>query len=547
MRNIFKTRSQRSDIRSPLIENNNNNNIQENEQNAYEQAATGFNNPVAQDAFNIQEEQSLRSEGPISLPDLAELLCVAPDVNTASDRSCCSMGPEPNSRQQSIVGLIQRSVHQHIPEPPADVDTELQQHLLNVQESVCKELVKLGPLLESRGLMGLLIDCYHRETFRHLNGLLQNISSSQNSFVLMKWVLHTYLSPELLSHPDLQKMDLMKKVDFLLFTEWVEKAKAKLLENVQEEVRGQLDIIMHIKRGDEADDELHVDTIQCIEAMPTEALKISPKLSDHVQKFCLQELFWFLERYTDKQAEILEKMAKMDKPEMKHFFQTLNNCKKLKLHVLTKAKGNLLNETVFKLENMEAFTLKLLMEIVADIAESHLKKYFRSENKEFFFLVDAVKGHFSELSHFQEIQKSVMDEVYKLIAHSYLKHLIQRSQRKLERGWSRDVGKQVWDDATLLHDIISNIVPGVRQWNTMLLEIKELVDCKSLDMLELTVGKMYKECPTWSEDLELLPSLLRWNGLYRWQVTEVLKVLEVLDGYEPRPRSASWYSCLPCC
>lgn len=40
-------------------------------------------------------------------------------------------------------------------------------------------------------------------------------------------------SQELLGHPDLQKMDPMKKVDLLLFTELAVKAKNKLLDNVQ--------------------------------------------------------------------------------------------------------------------------------------------------------------------------------------------------------------------------------------------------------------------------------------------------------------------------
>ncbi|XP_078031451.1 exocyst complex component 3-like [Epinephelus lanceolatus] len=511
---LFKSKSQRSNSRRPLMERENTK-----------------NNCIIDGCE--KEEQRLESEEQFSLQELAELLGVDLDASNTENGSCCSMCPESNSRQYHIVRLIQQSVNQHFPEPPADVDKNLHQHLIDVKETVHKELVKLGPRLESVGLSGHLIGCYHHQTFRHLDALLQDISSPQSSLALIKWVFQTYLSQDLLGHPDLQKMDPIKEVDLLLLTEWVEKAKDKLLENVQTEVRGQLEKILQIKRGNEADDELHLDTILCIEAMPKEAQKISPKLSDRLQEVCFQELLLFLKSYSATQTERLGEMAKMDNPEMKCFFQTLNNCKNLKLHVQNK--GTLLEEAVAVLENLEDSTVKLVMEIVADITESHLKKYFKSENKEFFLLIDEVRNHFSEFSCFQDIQKRVMDDVYKLITHSYLKHLIQNSQSKLRRCWSPDFEQTVAEDMKWLHITISDLAPGVQEWNLMLLKVTELVECKSTDTMKLTVGSMQKKCLTRSEDLELLPALLQWNRLSGRQVKEVLKVLEVLPGYEPRP------------
>ena len=52
----------------------------------------------------------------------------------------------------------------------------------------------------------------------------------------------------------------------------------------------------------------------------------------------------------------------------------------------------------------------------------------------------------------------VMDEAYKLIAHTYLKHLIRSSQKKLRKCWSPDVGQTVTEDAESLHDTISDLV-----------------------------------------------------------------------------------------
>ncbi|XP_076605527.1 uncharacterized protein LOC143332133 [Chaetodon auriga] len=539
----------RTDSRNALI------NDSKDIQDKYAHAGDGHDSASAQNTLNTDKHQLLQSLEEITLPLLAELLGVACPDNVFEDGSSCSIRPETISGQQnvklSVIRIMQRSVSQHFPKPPADLDQNLQQHLISVQETVRHELVKLAPQLGRLGLMGCLINCYHRQTFDHLNDLLQNTHSSKNSLVLMKWVIHTYLSQELLDYPDLQEMDPIKKVDFLLLTEWVAKANDKLLKNVQKEVSTFLEKILQIERRQEGDrDEayvgLYVDTIQCIDAMPNEAQKISSELSDHVREVCFQELLTFLGRYAAEQTEILQKEAKMDKPETTHFFKTLNTCEELKQHVQSRSEGiktSLVQETVATLENMEAFTLKLLMDIVADLAQSHLKNYFKTENKQFFSLIIAVQTCFPKLLWCPDIQKSVMDEAYKLIAHTYLKHLVQSSQSKLTRCWSPNVGQTVTADAKLLHNSISDLAPGVQQWNLLLLNITELLECKDIDEVKLTVASMQKECLTWSVDVALLPNLLRWKGLSGCQVREVL---DALPGLQPRPRSTSWFSCFGC-
>lgn len=134
----------------------------------------------------------------MTLQELADLLRVPPgDVsNTSEDGFYCSVRPETNSGQQNLtpgVRLIEKSVSEHFPNPPADLDQNLQQHLMNVQNAVSSELIRLGPALESMGLMEYLIYSYHCQTFNHLDSLLQNTSSFKNSFVLLNWALKTYL------------------------------------------------------------------------------------------------------------------------------------------------------------------------------------------------------------------------------------------------------------------------------------------------------------------------------------------------------------------
>ncbi|GLD74410.1 exocyst complex component 3-like protein 4 isoform X1 [Lates japonicus] len=334
-----RSKDRRNDGKTPLIKESNNN-----VQDGYDPEDKGYDTPLAQNTLNTSKE-------------VAKVLNVA--SNTCDDEHC----------------LIQKWVSKHFPKPPTP-DQNLNQHLVHVQEAVLHELLRLGPLLKLKGLMGFLIDCYHRQTFDHLHSLLQNATSTQNSFVLMNWVLHIYQSEELLGHPDLQEIDPINQVDHLLVSEWEEKAKVKLLENVEREVRQSLAKILQIEIGQECCDHeedyvrLYVDTIQCIDAMHNEAKKISSDLSDEVQHVCFKRLLIFVRRYSAEQTEALGKKAEMDEPETIHFLKTLKTCKELKWYVQTTGKKNhLVTEIVETLKNMEASTWRLLMGIVADIAE----------------------------------------------------------------------------------------------------------------------------------------------------------------------------------
>lgn len=164
---------------------------------AYDQEGGRYHSPPDQNTSSIHEEQRLQLEEEVKLRELAELLRVQPGAisSTSVDGFCCSVRSESNPGQQSIkqsVGrLIQLSVSHHFPKPPANLEQNLLQHLMNVQNSVLRELLRLGPLMDE--LLAGLVECYHRQTFDHLHALLQNISSTQNYFVLINWVMKNYL------------------------------------------------------------------------------------------------------------------------------------------------------------------------------------------------------------------------------------------------------------------------------------------------------------------------------------------------------------------
>ncbi|XP_056248754.1 exocyst complex component 3-like protein 4 isoform X2 [Seriola aureovittata] len=542
MKNLFKGRNKvrRNESRTPLMKENNNN-----VEDGYNQA----DNAVAQHTSNTHKEREF------TLQELAEFLGV--DLpNTFEDGCWCTVQPGQHNLNLNVIGLIQKSVVKHLPKPPSHLDENLHQHLLHVQDAVLHELVRLGPQLERMGLMGCLIDCYHHQTFEHLHILLQNATTAKNTFVLMNWVQCVYPSKELLGHPDLQEIDPIGKVDVLLFKEWDAKAKDKLLENVQKSVRESLKIILQNEMAqDQCDCEetyvgLYVDIIQCINAMHNETKKISSELPDGVKEVCFQELLMFLKRYVTEQTKALGKKAKMDKPETIYFLRTLTTCKELKQYVQTEGAGikpSLLNEMVGLLENMEASTFYLLKDIVTDIAESHLKKYFKSNNKQF-LLCAAVQNNFPKLQYGLDEQKRVMDEAYKLIVRIYIKNLVRSSQRKLKKHWSPNVGQTVIEDAELLHSIMSDLAPGVQQRNFTLLKITEILECNSVDTLKMECATMQNHCLTMREDMELLPTVLRWKGLSKRKVNEVLYALppDLQPGLDPdrQPsRTRSWCCC----
>ncbi|CAJ1074575.1 uncharacterized protein LOC117805823 [Xyrichtys novacula] len=530
MKKLFSKRGRTSISRTPLIERDNSS------QQGYDLALDANDNHPS--ILNTNEEQPLEVPGEISLQVLAEVLGVVPDTNTTLD------GVWSDSDQQK--SLIQKSVDQHFPKPPADLDGDLPEHLKNVQNTVHSELARLHLLLDGMVLGECLIDCYHRHTFNHLDDLLQEICSSKSLLVLMKWVLYTYPSQDLLSHPG--REEPVTKVDPLMFSEWFVKAKDKLLVNVQKEVKGQLEKILQFEQNedgmytDEAFVGFYVDVIGCTEAIPKETLKISSELSHRVQEVCFRALLGFLDRYMAEQTETLGKEAKKEKPKMWLFFKTLNTCEKLRGYVQNKGSAiqrSLLEHIVAKLDNIESLALNLLLEKVADIAEKNLKDYFKTDNKR--FLMSALTDDFSKTQCSQEIEKKVMDEVYELVVRIYLKHLLKSSKSRLQRCWSSDVGRTIHEDADLLHSTFTKLAPGVQQWNFVLLRVSELLECKDVDMVKLTVAVMQKESPSWRGDVELLPKLLRWVGLSGSRVREVL---DAIPGQEPR--HVSWCFSLKC-
>ncbi|XP_039458963.1 uncharacterized protein si:dkey-196h17.9 isoform X2 [Oreochromis aureus] len=384
-----------------------------------------------------------------------------------------------------------------------------------------------------------VIDWSNPQTFKILHKVLQVINSVKQCLQLMDWVQHKYLREVLFSS------------DQKLFCEWKDKAKEKLLQSVQKEIRESLDKILQNETGiaasciEEDYVKLYVDTIQCINAVPREAQNLLPELHNEVQEISFQEFRTFVKRYSEEQYVDLKKRAETDNPEMIHFLKTLKTCKELRKYAQTTGTGvtpSLVKETVETLENLEQSTLTFLMEIITIIAENHFKDFFRSDSNLNNFL-DSVYNHFPKRPYVMDEQKVVVDEAYKIIARTYLEHLITNKKRTLKCRWTSNIGERIHEDANHLHKSISLLAPGVHEWHTMLLGIQEVLDCTSIDALKIIMGRLQQDYFKNSEDFKFLNKLLKWKGLSNGDVNEVL---DALPGSESRPICRSCFSCLTC-
>ncbi|XP_005728682.1 uncharacterized protein LOC102195188 isoform X2 [Pundamilia nyererei] len=377
------------------------------------------------------------------------------------------------------------------------------------------------------------------QTFNILNKMLQEIKSVKQCLQLMDWVQHKYLREVLFSS------------DQKLFCEWKDKAKEKLLQSVQKEIRESLDKILQNETGiapnciEEDYVKLYVDTIQCINAVPREAQKLLPELHDEVQEICFQEFRTFVKRYSEEQYVDLKKRAQTDNPETIHFLKTLKTCKELRKYAQTIGTGvtpSLVKETVETLENLEQSTLTFLMEIITVIAENHFKDFFRSGSNLNHF-VYSVYSHFPTLPYVMDEKKEVVDEAYKIIARTYVEHLITNKRRTLKGRWAPNIGEQIHEDANHLHKSVSLLAPGVHEWRKMMLGIQEVLDCTSIDALKIIMARLQRDYFRKSEDFKFLNKLLKWKGLSNGDVNEVL---DALPGSESRPICRSCFSCLTC-
>ncbi|KAI9999466.1 hypothetical protein NQD34_018513 [Periophthalmus magnuspinnatus] len=417
---------------------------------------------------------------------------------------------------------------------PSELDTKLQCHLQDLQTVVLQELRRLGPELEHWGLMGNLTQKYHHALVSHMNKLLPQTCTTGACLQLLRWALTKYLSPDLFFHPDLNQ-NQTRDLDLVLLSDWVQEAQERLMHLLEMEVERQLQMTLHNDlepcESEEDYSSTYMDVIQRIEAAPSVAQTFSSSLSLKLSHLCLRLLHSFTKRYKTQWFEILSK-TKWSELELVTFLKCLKTCKEIKKHVQTKYnREQSVKETVLLLEEIETFTVEILLKDLTIFTERALEKYFRSNptNKilitelERFFRVEpwlCLKEH-----------EAVMSQCYGLIVSLYIKHMTCLTLHKLRRRWSPNMDASVTDDAQLIHELIHNLCPGVKVWNISLHFVSDVLKTEDIDSIKISTGDLLQKCKEngLTLDTSLLTGLLQWKGLSRSRIREVLDSLTDLD------------------
>ncbi|KAI1895398.1 hypothetical protein AGOR_G00105880 [Albula goreensis] len=467
----------------------------------------------------------------------------------------------PKNWLSQFIQQVEQAVRKKIPQPPLQRlgsghwDMGLQQYLLQIQRIAREELQRLSQCLSEGPLLGHVVECFHLYIFTQLDQVLQCTLTPDEIFLLLQWVKCVYLSKELMSHPDIQDY-FFKAIDILVLSDWLKTAEKKCLSAVQEVISERLWRILHSKeiywstcvQGDEEDFiKLHFDVIQMLEGCIQQASSISKLLKTRVQEICYQELLVFIENYVEREKKQLKVQAKSDGI---YSFRTFSTCRELRNYVkrIASDSNDDLDKAVSSLKIIETQALELVLKKPVYRAEASFKTYFKKGDRHIVDVMEKIRVYFITLPNSQkQAHKKVVDTAYHRITSLYLKHLLRSNQHQLERRWD-DVGKQVTEDANILHQMFFHLNSDVARRNQALLKVEEILGTNDVDAQKMTVAKLKMECPDVSQ--KQIRTLLCWKRMSRNQIREVLDASQdlwsSLDPFITTPRPWHLYYCCCC-
>ncbi|CAL8287991.1 unnamed protein product [Gadus morhua 'NCC'] len=438
----------------------------------------------------------------------------------------------------STEDLIKRSAVKHFPSPPPGGDGVLtpellREHLNVVRRAVHDELHRLNPLREKFKNLAGLVPSYHRLAMEHVHALLPRISASQQAFVLMEWLCNTYLSRGFLGDPDFSENQQRSPVDMHLYSETVVCVHKILRTTLEEDVEMSLDVIIKRHKSEFWRSwELHTDVIECIEGPIVRAESVSENVQEFTRQVCFLKLQEFLERFTTAKQELLKRYDKSPKMTVETSLKTLNTLQGLVSYIQPSTDGGTRDlpaeETLRALRALETDARTSMGEALVTIIKEHLKSHFKSREED--FLLTEMREMFSAEDCCPDVQKEALDLAYERVCALYLYQLASTKKKKeLEKRWGRDVGQKVTQDAQHLHKTFSDLHPGVRQQNHVLLKVEELIQSQDVDSVKIILSGMMQLCQ-FEKVKKLCSDLLDWKGgLSVHEVKEVRAGVQVLS------------------
>ncbi|XP_041941680.1 uncharacterized protein LOC121705041 isoform X1 [Alosa sapidissima] len=458
---------------------------------------------------------------------------------------------------------VQQSVELHFPSLPAEVSATQQPpqpsaYLRQVQEVVQGELLRLAPVLKEAGLLGTVIDRYHTHTVGQLELLLQKNLNADQTFTVLEWTLHTYLSGDLLGHRDLHS-DVTNHIDFLLYTECVQRTCDLLLKTAAGEMEVCLQHILSVGGYEETQRSPVEEATQCVKSFVRRAQELSPTLEPRLRPLLSAQLQECVQRYVAMEKKHLGQTG------LKYLYSTCNTCAELRLlavQLASEAQSDAASPAAVKLlKELEAQATKQLLHTATHNTEAPLKTYFKAAGEGDLGLQTTTGQLFTHLAlvNDKDTHRDLVYSVYQCITTSYLRHLLLSNRSQLEGRWG-DFAEKVRRDAEELHTTFTQQQDGEVQRCVLLQRVSEVLKSSGVDTLKLILTEIITECPHISK--EQLSALLKWKGhLSKQEMSEVMDAVSEcspqtaspvsalseppLKGTSPSP-APLWYRALPC-
>uniref|UniRef100_UPI00398EA5D3 exocyst complex component 3-like n=1 Tax=Pristiophorus japonicus TaxID=55135 RepID=UPI00398EA5D3 len=263
-------------------------------------------------------------------------------------------------------------------------------HLSNLQQIILEDLQIVKNFVqkcypEKYNILNMYVNCYHKTVSSHLECIQQKPLELNDLYSFLKWIIHTYKSGDVMSHPDLspevnvQELGpvLDQKIIENIMDRYVEALKltiAKWMKNTLEEEKKKWsdpeaqepELMMGCYHSDMA---FHIS--QMIHAYLNESGNISNELKDKALCFCLDEFANFLSRY---QKDL--KVIKMSTPNpLPLLIVSINNCINLREYIETLKQDNAVHAN--KVDKTLSDVVQELNKILSDDILLQVKPCFK--------------------------------------------------------------------------------------------------------------------------------------------------------------------------
>ncbi|KAL4656361.1 hypothetical protein GN956_G6467 [Arapaima gigas] len=505
-----------------------------------------------------REESEALLKGDVEIPVRTtggikeELLKVLNIEVLLEDPSCLENEPDDDDQMKQTLPLVKAFINKNFPR----LGVKSGQECTYFSLKACLDALLERIQGKDADLQRVVIKTFYHFAFTQLHHALQNSTTEDKILMLLHQGSEFYLCNKSEGCPNVFDQT-SKPVDLLVLSDWVQSAHMKYLDIAQKVIVERLEKILdeeekfrskNIPEEEEDFIRLQLDVEQLLTGYIKRANTVSKVLGKTVQRVCYQELCTFLEKYVKSEMKHLKSPGLSETYSRMHQFRTFNTCLALKgcVEILVVEADGVHAPPVLLLGKMESVVLKKLLEEPSQLAKASLKKYFKNRDSDIEHVIEEVRIHLETFPQKagQRAYKILVDMVYEHVASMYVRYMMLKKYKTLQRKWG-DMGQRVAQDAVVLQRTFSQLNPEEPTLNnTLLLNVAEILQFSDVEALKLTGLELLKVGSP-----KLLQDLLHWRGgLLRREKTEVLKATFELSRTSVQQNQlwiARWWCC--CC